>query len=204
LPWTSPDPSRSLFLCSTDAPRGVSRRLSCSICCVGKMAELQIYFCRFDDTVEYNILNYSVSGLHQSLCMQKPMGFFSNWNLGLLKEAFAVYILTHMYICICVCIYTIQCCTNLLHQVPVEPTFFTVVPNILNSQCVILMCLLDFRKIRKLLFIRFLCVIFRAFSFMIVIISPTHAQFTSSLRTLAYMFRPLRAIIRASQITCVF
>jgi hypothetical protein len=47
----------------------------------------------------------------------------------------------------------------------------------------------------------FLCVIFRAFSFMIVIISPTHAQFTSLLRTLAYMFRPLRAIIRASQIT---
>jgi hypothetical protein len=35
----------------------------------------------------------------------------------------------------------------------------------------------------------------------IVIISPTHAQFTSLLRTLAYMFRPLRAIIRASQIT---
>jgi hypothetical protein len=36
---------------------------------------------------------------------------------------------------------------------------------------------------------------------MIVIISPTHAPFTSLLRTLAYMFRPLRAIIRASQIT---
>jgi hypothetical protein len=36
---------------------------------------------------------------------------------------------------------------------------------------------------------------------MFVIISPTHAQFTSLLRTLAYMFRPLRAIIRASQIT---
>jgi hypothetical protein len=47
----------------------------------------------------------------------------------------------------------------------------------------------------------FLCVIFRAFSFIIVIISPTHAQFTSLLCTLAYMFRPLRAIIRASQIT---
>jgi hypothetical protein len=37
--------------------------------------------------------------------------------------------------------------------------------------------------------------------FMIVIISPTHAQFTSLLRTLAYMSWPLRAIIRASQIT---
>jgi hypothetical protein len=33
----------------------------------------------------------------------------------------------------------------------------------------------------------FLCVIFRAFSFMIVIISPTHAQFTSLLYTLAYI-----------------
>jgi succinate-acetate transporter protein len=36
---------------------------------------------------------------------------------------------------------------------------------------------------------------------MIVIISPTHAQFTSLLYTLAYMFRPHQAIIRASQIT---
>jgi hypothetical protein len=33
---------------------------------------------------------------------------------------------------------------------------------------------------------------------MIVIISPTHAQFTSLLYTLAYMFRPLRAIISQS------
>jgi hypothetical protein len=38
-------------------------------------------------------------------------------------------------------------------------------------------------------------------SFMIVIISPTHAQFTSLLCTLAYMFRPHRAIIMASPIT---
>jgi hypothetical protein len=44
-------------------------------------------------------------------------------------------------------------------------------------------------------FLKFLCVIFRVFSFMIVIISPTHAQFTSLLYTLAYMFRPHRAII---------
>jgi hypothetical protein len=36
---------------------------------------------------------------------------------------------------------------------------------------------------------------------MVVIISPTHAQFISLLHTLAYMFRPPRAIIRASQIT---
>jgi hypothetical protein len=36
---------------------------------------------------------------------------------------------------------------------------------------------------------------------MIVLISPTHAQFISLLYTLAYMFRPHRAIIRASQIT---
>jgi hypothetical protein len=36
---------------------------------------------------------------------------------------------------------------------------------------------------------------------MIVVISPTHAQFTSLLYTLAYMFWPFRAIIRESQIT---
>jgi hypothetical protein len=42
---------------------------------------------------------------------------------------------------------------------------------------------LFFKKRKKILYF-FLCVIFRAFSFMIVIISPTHAQYTSLLYTL--------------------